>query len=168
MKNMKKKSVSRKSVEQRLHALERKLTEELDQHLGNIQNVSQGQHSELLDIVAQGELDFMSARSAEAGSTTIGEVREALQKLHDGTYGVCNYCGSPIAARRLKARPFAILCISCKEQEERNGYASSVGPVPVRSGTVNVSLTDDDLHDVDVGGTDMLRNIEDLEVNEMF
>jgi DnaK suppressor protein len=169
MKTAKKKTrVSRKAVEKRLHALERRLTEELQEHLGNIHNVSSGQPSELLDIVAEGELDFMSARSAEAGSTTIAEVRQALQKLRQGTYGVCDDCGSDIAPRRLKARPFAVLCLSCKEKEERRGYASSVAPMPVRSGGVNVSLTDDDLHDADSAGSELLRDIEDLEVNEMF
>jgi DnaK suppressor protein len=168
MKTMKSKKTNRKAVEKSLQALERRLSNELHEHLGNLQNISRGQPSELLDIVAEGELDFMFARSAEAGSTTIAEVRQALQKLSEGTYGVCDDCGGQISPRRLKARPFAVLCLSCKEKEERRGYASSVAPMPVRSGSVNVSLTDDDLHDMDAPGTDLLRNIEDLEVNEMF
>ena len=168
MKSTKNTGMSRKAVEKRLHALERRLTEELHEHLGNIQNVSSGQPSELLDIVVEGELDFMSARSAEAGSSTIAEVRQALQKLRQGTYGVCDDCARPIAPRRLEARPFAILCLSCKEKEERRGYASSVAPMPVRSGSVTVSLTDDNLHDAGTTGTDLLRDIEEMEVNEMF
>jgi len=168
MKRTKKTRTNRKTLQKRLHELERRLTEELHEHLGNLQNISTSRPSELLDIVSDGELDFMSAMSVEAGSATIAEIRQALGKLRRGTYGVCNACGKAIAARRLKARPFAILCLPCKEKEERRGYASSVGPMPVRSGSVAVSLTDDDPQEMGDAGVDLLRDIEDLEVNEMF
>ncbi|NLW50814.1 MAG: TraR/DksA family transcriptional regulator [Candidatus Brocadiaceae bacterium] len=168
MKRTKRDNVSKKAIERSLQDLEKRLKDELHQHLGKLRNVSGGQPSELLDIVAEGELDFMSARSAEAGSTTIAEVRLALEKLRQGTYGVCDDCGRQIAPRRLKARPFATLCLSCKEQQERMGYSSHATAVPVRTGAVAVSLTGEDLHESEEGGSDLLRDIEDLEVNEMF
>ena len=168
MKKTKKIRTNRKAVERRLHELERRLTEELHEHLGNLQNISTGRPSELLDIAAEGELDFMSAMSVEAGSATIAEVRQALGKLRQGTYGVCDACDKAIAPRRLKARPFAILCLPCKEKEERRGYASSAGPMPVRSGSIAVSLTDDNPQEMGDAGVDLLRGIEDMEVNEMF
>jgi RNA polymerase-binding transcription factor DksA len=37
----------------------------------------------------------------------------ALRKVDDGSYGVCEACGQPIAAERLAARPAAATCISC-------------------------------------------------------
>lgn len=40
-------------------------------------------------------------------------VDEALQRIDDGTYGVCARCGRPIAAGRLEARPTATTCVSC-------------------------------------------------------
>jgi DnaK suppressor protein len=40
-------------------------------------------------------------------------VQRALAKLEDGTYGVCDQCGKPIAPGRLKARPDSVLCIDC-------------------------------------------------------
>jgi len=46
-------------------------------------------------------------------------VEEALQKIRKKTYGVCEGCGRPIDANRLRAIPYARLCIRCKEQEER-------------------------------------------------
>ena len=42
-----------------------------------------------------------------------GEIDQALERLSDGTYGVCRTCGSPIAAGRLAARPAATECITC-------------------------------------------------------
>lgn len=43
----------------------------------------------------------------------------ALQRLDDGTYGVCESCGQPIGKMRLQAFPRATLCVSCKQKQER-------------------------------------------------
>ena len=45
-------------------------------------------------------------------------INEALAKLDEGTYGLCETCGEPIPKTRLKALPFAKLCIACKEKDE--------------------------------------------------
>lgn len=46
-------------------------------------------------------------------------VEDALRKLDEGTYGVCERCGRPIGVERLRALPFASLCIRCKAEQER-------------------------------------------------
>jgi len=46
------------------------------------------------------------------------QIELALQSIDEGTYGKCQDCGQNIAEARLKALPFAKLCISCKEKEE--------------------------------------------------
>jgi DnaK suppressor protein len=43
----------------------------------------------------------------------------ALQRLEDGTYGICESCGEPIGKMRLMAFPRATLCMECKKREER-------------------------------------------------
>ena len=48
----------------------------------------------------------------------LGEVRAALARIDDGTYGTCERCGAEIPAERLEAVPTASLCITCKEAEE--------------------------------------------------
>ena len=47
-------------------------------------------------------------------------VEEALKKVRDGTYGICDGCGKVIDGNRLRAIPYARLCIKCKEREERH------------------------------------------------
>lgn len=52
----------------------------------------------------------------------IGKVQEALKKIGDGSYGVCDSCSEPIGIKRLQARPVTSFCINCKaemEAEER-------------------------------------------------
>ena len=49
----------------------------------------------------------------------IAQSLRALQRLDDGTYGMCESCGQPIRAGRLRAFPRATLCVACKQAEER-------------------------------------------------
>jgi len=46
-------------------------------------------------------------------------IDKALGKIEDGTYGLCDRCGKPIEKPRLKALPYANLCIKDKQAEER-------------------------------------------------
>jgi RNA polymerase-binding protein DksA len=43
----------------------------------------------------------------------------ALERLDDGTYGICESCGNPIGKLRLQAAPRATLCMPCKTKQER-------------------------------------------------
>ncbi|WP_294540443.1 TraR/DksA C4-type zinc finger protein [uncultured Rhodoblastus sp.] len=43
----------------------------------------------------------------------VRQIRDALQRIAEGNYGVCAQCGEAIDPRRLKALPTAIRCISC-------------------------------------------------------
>jgi len=46
-------------------------------------------------------------------------IAEALRKIDDGTYGICDRCDSQIRPERLRAIPYATLCIDCQERMER-------------------------------------------------
>jgi DnaK suppressor protein len=46
-------------------------------------------------------------------------IDKALAKINEGTYGLCDRCGKPIEKLRLKALPYANLCIKDKQAEER-------------------------------------------------
>jgi len=49
----------------------------------------------------------------------IGKIKEALERIENGTYGYCEDCGEPIGEKRLMARPVTTLCIKCKEKQEQ-------------------------------------------------
>lgn len=81
-----------------------------------------------------GEVSF-DEESADAGTFTFERERDlslgnnirdlldkvvsALKRMDAGTYGECERCGKPIDKARLKALPYAVLCIDCKKAEER-------------------------------------------------
>jgi len=48
----------------------------------------------------------------------IGKNREALGRLEEGTFGICEACGEEIPLKRLMARPVTTLCIECKKEQE--------------------------------------------------
>ena len=47
------------------------------------------------------------------------EIDEALERIEDGTYGICEECGKRITSNRLKIMPFARLCVPCKSDSEK-------------------------------------------------
>lgn len=46
------------------------------------------------------------------------KIREALQRIEDGSFGICESCGDDIGKERLDARPVTTLCIECKRKQE--------------------------------------------------
>jgi len=51
----------------------------------------------------------------------IKKIDEALERIENGTFGICISCGEEISKERLKVRPVADLCIECKSEEEKKG-----------------------------------------------
>ena len=46
------------------------------------------------------------------------KINQALMRIEEGTYGICEVCGGEISIKRLKARPVTTCCISCKNKME--------------------------------------------------
>jgi DnaK suppressor protein len=55
----------------------------------------------------------------EGAQQTLAQIDRALAKIDDGTYGTCERCGKPIAEERLRARPWATLCIDDQRLADR-------------------------------------------------
>ena len=49
----------------------------------------------------------------------VTKVKEALDRIEDGSFGVCESCGRPISEKRLMVRPVTTQCIECKTDEEQ-------------------------------------------------
>ncbi|HEY1639087.1 MAG TPA: TraR/DksA C4-type zinc finger protein [Streptosporangiaceae bacterium] len=50
----------------------------------------------------------------------LAQTEHALERIEAGTFGTCESCGEPIGKARLQAFPRAVLCVSCKQREERH------------------------------------------------
>ena len=67
---------------------------------------------------AERELDF---DRTDRDATALAEVDPALQRLAQGSYGLCTVCAEPIDPARLQASPQAARCLRCETQHERGG-----------------------------------------------
>ncbi|MCU0837577.1 MAG: RNA polymerase-binding protein DksA [Rhodospirillales bacterium] len=61
----------------------------------------------------------LELRTRDRARKLIGKIDEALQRIEDGTYGLCEETHEPIAISRLEARPIATLSVEAQERHER-------------------------------------------------
>jgi DnaK suppressor protein len=57
------------------------------------------------------------------------EVEDTLDRLEEGTYGLCEECGAAINLERLKILPFTTYCVQCQERREKMGQGSKLKQV---------------------------------------
>jgi DnaK suppressor protein len=82
---------------------------------------SLGTNAPLPDINDQASLESersFELRIKDRERKLISKVYEALKKMEEGTYGICESCGDAISVKRLMARPVTNLCINCKSEME--------------------------------------------------
>ncbi|MGI8984117.1 MAG: TraR/DksA family transcriptional regulator [Acidimicrobiales bacterium] len=80
-----------------------------DMEPGDIQFDEESGEGDTLNVERERDL----ALSAQARAA-VDEIDRALAKMDAGTYGVCERCGNPIPKARLKALPYAALCVACR------------------------------------------------------
>ena len=80
-----------------------------DMEPGDIQFDEESGEGDTLGV--ERERDLLLSAQARAA---VEEIDRALAKMDAGTYGVCERCGNPIPKARLKALPYAALCVACK------------------------------------------------------
>lgn len=79
---------------------------------------------EVLDLADQASDAYdreLASSLSETERARLGSVEKALERVEEGTYGDCETCEKPIPMARLKALPFARLCVGCQEDEEKKG-----------------------------------------------
>jgi RNA polymerase-binding protein DksA len=127
-----------KLFEERLLAERQKIMKEMghleDTVLKVNQRDSSGDLSGYSFHMADAGTDAMEREKAFMFASSEGrmlmEINEALRRIYAGEYGMCEMCGNPIARARLEAMPYARLCVSCKEQEEKANRGKAQAPTP--------------------------------------
>jgi len=62
----------------------------------------------------------LAIRNVDRDSNLLRDVKDALRRVHDGSFGACMECESAISPKRLAAVPWAARCIQCQDAAERN------------------------------------------------
>ncbi len=116
-------------VKERLLGRKRRLWLEVKDQLKS--NIGNG-YQEMLATARDEEDQATVSLMAETNLTLLGPKRaeleaieEALTRLENGTYGLCEVCGQPIEPRRLEIMPETPLCRNCMSQREKLAKASA-------------------------------------------
>ncbi len=126
---LKEKTPSVKEEEGRMEELRKLLIRKREQIVKEateeIKKFKSGEKRQLVETVLDdGDLSVVdlaediSLRHLSAHRETLVKIDNALRKLEEGTYGICEDCGDEISKERLKIMPFAILCRDCQEKRE--------------------------------------------------
>lgn len=62
---------------------------------------------------------------SERDRIKLGQIDDAIEKIEDETYGICEECGCEIPKKRLNVLPFARCCIECQSDMERQGIVNN-------------------------------------------
>src|SRR5688572_3524173 len=118
----------------RSEVLNRMLMDRQAEHrtkLRSLREVLPAEVAQVKDAEEQSMEDFvlgMDFALMEMESETLRHIDEAIQRLDEGTYGVCSECDEKISEARLKALPFATVCRDCQAQREDDQAARNARP----------------------------------------
>ncbi len=101
---------------------------------------------DMVDAALDSAQDEISSQLAEVESRELASIENALERMREGKYGVCEGCGCSIPMARLNALPYATLCINCQREQERygstGGHDADWGRVLDNSGDSDLSIND--------------------------
>lgn len=110
----------------RLQAQLSQATADVEQLGADITAMSQDQAAESAGLgnhLADDASDVMEQETSLTIQMSLDErrrdIRDALDRISEGTYGTCANCHGPIAPERLEVMPWARLCITCQSKEDQ-------------------------------------------------
>ncbi len=139
-------------LKERLKDRRRHLLNEVRLRLNEFKNSGSDRLTDAADIASNLIEDEIVMSIAQGEAREIAQIDNALKKIQNGKYGICECCGESINKQRLMAIPFVSLCVKCKEDEERYEGAEGCRLEPIEYAGVE---TDDDKR----------NNMKNLDIN---
>jgi DnaK suppressor protein len=111
---------------ERSKAVLRTLLYEMEQPVRNRDDIAVENAPDTMDQIQGATERDLAIRQIESGFNRLQSVRSALQRIEDGTYGICARCDCEISSKRLMAIPWASHCVKCQDiaDRESNGHGS--------------------------------------------
>ena len=100
--------------------LERKEAE-LDQVLRRRDGIAIERSPDQMDEIQYASERDLAVRNVDRESNLLRQVKAALRRIRDGSFGTCIECESAISPKRLAAVPWAPRCIQCQDAADREG-----------------------------------------------
>lgn len=95
------------------------IEEAINDRSANQPSGAQGYSNHMADIGSDAMEQEQAFLHASQGAEYLRQLDEALKRIEDGTYGVCEECSGKIPVKRLEAFLAAGLCITCKSEQEK-------------------------------------------------
>lgn len=109
-----------KQMRAKLLEMRQQLLQEIDKELQQGREVAQeGGGMDNYDLASEERDREISFLLTDRDREKLQAIQDALDRIDQGTYGICESCDSEIAEGRLMALPFTRLCVSCQAQEEK-------------------------------------------------
>lgn len=93
---------------------------ELDRVLRNRDGIAIEKSADQMDEIQYASERDLAIRNVDRESILLRQVKAALRRIHDGTFGTCIECEWAISPKRLAALPWASRCIECQEAADRD------------------------------------------------
>ncbi len=74
---------------------------------------------DVCDIASSDRERELRLRLNERGREKLRAIEEALERIEEGSFGICEQCGAKIPKARLKVMPFTTSCVACKSKQEK-------------------------------------------------
>ena len=100
---------------------------ELSVGLRNRDDIAIEKTPDALDEVQLAGERELAIRNLDRESSLLRNVRSALARIADGSYGICMHCEEDIKPKRLEAVPWAKYCIKCQEAADRHEFEADTG-----------------------------------------
>ncbi len=109
---------NRKQIEELKEILEKRkelITKNIQESRNSIDSLKNSECNDDVDYAEISSDSFKEGIIANQQLKELNEIEDALKRINNGTYGICEMCDETIALGRLRAKPFAKFCTPCRE-----------------------------------------------------
>lgn len=108
-----------KTIKKMLHEMRDELIEEIARNRKIETDELKDEISDLFDLADNERDRQLSHILGDRDRKKLVEIDDAIERIENNTYGICEECGKRITSNRLKIMPFARLCVPCKSESEK-------------------------------------------------
>jgi DnaK suppressor protein len=116
-----------KSARETLLEMKKQLLEEIRHDLKQGRESSKDEGMDAYDLASEERDREINFILSDRDRGKLQAIEDALERIEEGSYGICESCDSEIAAGRLQALPFTRLCVQCQADRETEAKQSRRG-----------------------------------------
>ena len=108
-----------KKARDTLEEMRAQLLHSVQQDLNEVRDASKDEGMDTYDLASDARDKEINLILGDRDREKVQAIDEALGRVNDGSYGICESCEGEIAEARLQALPFTRLCVNCQADRER-------------------------------------------------